>query len=761
MIRKSKRIYTIFLFFLIQVSFGQQNEKKISIIDALDIIETEYKVSFNYSNDLLKEIKVFKPDTSLKIETVLENLFLNTDFKFTILEDDQIIISQVNKTEEVTVLDEVIINNILTKGVSIKKGGKITIKPSEFKILPGFTEPDILMSIQSLPGVISANKKLSDINIRGGTHDQNLFLWNDIKMYQTGHFFGLISPFNPYLIKEVNLLKNGTSAKFGDGTSSIIEMNNKKMGNQQTKVGFGLDLISFDAFVITPLNKKTELQFAIRRAYTDLLKSTTYSSLFERAFQNSEVSTNENLNSSDNEEFFFFDISTSIYHTFNKNHQIEFNILYLDNFLSYNNDLNTSTFEILNELTQSTLALGANYTYKKNKFELETNLNFSGYSQASTINNPINSNQIQTFSQENLINENSFKLIAKYELSDQLNNKLGYQRNETSITNLEDIIFPDFERIVTEVIATHSLFYEVQFKSNQNNINAKIGLRSNYFDKFKKFNFEPRLSLNYGFLNNFNLELLGEFKSQVTSQIIDLPSDFLGVESKRWILSNDNDIPILNSKQISFALRYKKDNFIVSAETYAKNIDGVTARSQGFRNEYQFSNSSGSQKSSGLEVLVHNEFKNIKTWLTYNYNNNSILLNGLNNNQYFRTNQDIRHDLSLNASLEIQKFNFAMSGNWHTGRPFTNVNAENPLLPDNSINFNNPNENSLNNYFRIDFSMNYNFKFNGRIGLSFWNLLNTKNILNTYYIADENNSIKTINTNSLGLTPNVSFRVNL
>jgi hypothetical protein len=56
--------------------------------------------------------------------------------------------------------------------------------------------------------------------------------------------------------------------------------------------------------------------------------------------------------------------------------------------------------------------------------------------------------------------------------------------------------------------------------------------------------------------------------------------------------------------------------------------------------------------------------------------------------------------------------------------------------------------------------MNYTFKFKGIIGLSIWNLLDTKNILNTYYNLDENNFIKTINTNSLGLTPNVSFRIN-
>ena len=381
-------------------------------------------------------------------------------------------------------------------------------------------------------------------------------------------------------------------------------------------------------------------------------------------------------------------------------------------------------------------------------------------SQYSTINNLINGNRNQILNQENLIQENGLKLHGKYQFLDRLDLSFGYQLNETGITNAEDVVSPSFQRFIKEVVLTHSLFYELAYQSVANKFAGKIGFRNNYFEKFDIFNFEPRVSLNYNFLNGFKLEFLGEMKSQITSQIIDLPQDFLGVENKRWILSNNDNIPILKSKQVSLALRYKKRNFIVTAETYLKRIDGVTTRSQGFKNQFEFSNTNGNQKSSGLELLVHNKFKNVKTWFTYNFNNNSIFLEGLNNNSYFPTNHDIRHSLSLNTSVEVNQFNFAIAGNWHTGKPFTSINATNPLQTNSVINFNTVNSSNLKNYFRVDFSINYTFKFKGRIGLSIWNLLDTKNILNTYYNLDENNFIKTINTNSLRLTPNISFRVN-
>jgi hypothetical protein len=760
MIKIKKKFSFICLLFCLQISFSQNTEKKILLIDALNFIEKKHNVSFNYSNDVLENILVYKLKKNLRIELLLEKLFIETNLKFTLLKDGQIIISKKEESEKVTILDEIILNNILTKGISVKKGGKITIRPNEFKILPGLAEPDILQSIQSLPGVLNANKKLSDINIRGGTHDQNLFLWNNIKMYQTGHFFGLISPFNPYLIKEVNLLKNGTNSKYGDGVSSIIEMNNKKSNTKETKVGFGTDLISLDAFLITPMSKKTELQFSARRAYTDVLRTITYNNFFDRIFQDSDLNPNNAKNTSENEKFFFYDISATIYHKFSKKHQLQVNFLNINNNLKYSNTQNTNSFLVPNNLSQNTFAISTDYHFKQNNLKLDAQLFFSKYSQFSTENNLINGNRNQILNQENLIQENGLKLHGKYQFLDRLDLSFGYQLNETGITNAEDVVSPSFQRFIKEVVLTHSLFYELAYQSVANKFAGKIGFRNNYFEKFDIFNFEPRVSLNYNFLNGFKLEFLGEMKSQITSQIIDLPQDFLGVENKRWILSNNDNIPILKSKQVSLALRYKKRNFIVTAETYLKRIDGVTTRSQGFKNQFEFSNTNGNQKSSGLELLVHNKFKNVKTWFTYNFNNNSIFLEGLNNNSYFPTNHDIRHSLSLNTSVEVNQFNFAIAGNWHTGKPFTSINATNPLQTNSVINFNTVNSSNLKNYFRVDFSINYTFKFKGRIGLSIWNLLDTKNILNTYYNLDENNFIKTINTNSLRLTPNISFRVN-
>jgi hypothetical protein len=83
--------------------------------------------------------------------------------------------------------------------------------------------------------------------VRGGTNDQNLMIWDNIKMYHSGHFFGLISTYNPNLT-EGNCNKNGTSAEYSDGVSSTINMSTNDKVNTTLSGGAGVNLINTDVF---------------------------------------------------------------------------------------------------------------------------------------------------------------------------------------------------------------------------------------------------------------------------------------------------------------------------------------------------------------------------------------------------------------------------------------------------------------------------------------------------------------------------------
>lgn len=182
-------------------------------------------------------------------------------------------------------------------------------------------EPDVLQTIQALPGVQSVDERVSNLNIRGGTHDQNLILWDGIKMYQSGHFFGLISAFNPYLTESVVVSKNGTSARYGDGISSIIDMRSSNTIDKAFSGGTGFNLINADVFSKIPLSDKTELLVSARRSVTDLIITPTYDQYFKRIFQDTDITNNQGNTSNSLSKMSGFTFMTSLpnsYMTFRK-----------------------------------------------------------------------------------------------------------------------------------------------------------------------------------------------------------------------------------------------------------------------------------------------------------------------------------------------------------------------------------------------------------------------------------------------------------
>ncbi|MCB0436315.1 MAG: TonB-dependent receptor, partial [Mangrovimonas sp.] len=320
---------------------------------------------------------------------------------------------------------------------------------------------------------------------------------------------------------------------------------------------------------------------------------------------------------------------------------------------------------------------------------------------------------------------------------------------------------PRFKSYIKEVVRTHSVYSELKYLSSNLNTNVKVGARANYYEKFDVYKLEPRVSFSQRFLNYFRFELLGELKTQTTSQIIDLQNDFLGIEKRRWILANNESIPIIESKQASAGIHYSQNQLLVSAETYLKHVDNITSRSQGFQNQFQYVKDIGSYEVVGLDVLVNKQFENTSAWLSYSYSENTYQFDIINNGKAFPNNVDIQHAVTFGATHTLGNLKLAIGVNWHTGKPFTEPNNDDPVIG-NNVNYNAPNSSNLKDYFRADFSATYRLKLsettNAVAGISLWNLTNQENIINSYYKLEDDEVIRIDNT-SLGLTPNASLRV--
>jgi hypothetical protein len=760
--------FSIFFFSATAVKSQSLEKEKKPLADILKVLEANYNIRFSYANNTIKDINIVLPATNLNLNEALDFLKNETQLDFEILDSRFIVIKipTSSSTPFITQrLEEVVVTNYLTKGITKLNDGSTIVKPESFGILPGLIEPDILQTIQALPGVLSIDETVSNINIRGGTHDQNLFLWDGIKMYQSGHFFGLISAFNPYTTKQINVSKNGTSAKYGDGISSIIDMQLSNTIDNEFKAGAGFNLINADAFIKVPLSRKTELQLATRRSITDLIITPTYNQYYKRIFQDSDLTDtrDDNYSVSQNEDFYFYDITAKFLYDITPSDKLRFHFLKVNNDLNYDEQsiINASNEVLNSKLSQQNLAIGITYTK-----DWSDRLSTSAQAYVTTYNLKARNFDIlnnQRLIQENQVNEGSAKFDVNYTINPNVNINTGYQFAEVGISNLEDVNNPIFRSYIKEVVRSHAVFAESAILSNNAHTNIKLGARLNYHQKFNMFLFEPRLSFSQRFLNYFRLEILGEIKSQTTSQIIDLQNDFLGIEKRRWILSNNESIPVIKSKQLSMGIHYNQNKLLISAEAYIKNVDGITARSQGFQNQFQFVNDIGSYQIKGMDMLINKQFNEvISTWLGYSFSKNDYTFNTLNDGEAFPNNTDIRHALTVAGTYTLNKFKFASGLNWHSGQPTTNPVLNNEII-DGSINYESPNSSNLNDYLRVDCSATYEFNISDKtratIGASVWNVTNKTNIINTYYTVDNEDVISQVENQSLGITPNISFRL--
>lgn len=654
-------------------------------------------------------------------------------------------------------LEEVVVYKFLTTGISKLKDGRIELITDKFGILPGLIEPDVLQSVQALPGVKSVDETVSDLNIRGGTNDQNLLLWDGIKMYQSGHFFGLISAFNPYLTESVSLTKNGTRAHYGDGISGTIDMRTRDNVEDGLFGGAGINLISGDVFGQVPLAPNLSLQFSGRRSHTDFLNTPTYSTFSEKAFQDTAIEASS--------DFYFYDFSGKLLYDINPDHKLRFSLINMTNTLNYAEVVENGTQTNLSDLDQTNLSFGGTL---ESVWSDSFSTSFLAYYTDYRLNALTNTNGIQELSQENRVLETSAKLNTSFRASPDLVWMNGYQFTETGIANTTQVSQPLFESFIKGVVRTHALYSELDYTSPNGKLFARIGARANYYenlDTFQELRIEPRLNMTYTLAPHLKTEVLGEYKSQATNQIIDLEQNFLGIEKRRWILSDGLDLPLTKSRQASMGINYDKNRFYAGLEAFHKEVTGINVNTQGFQNQNQFDGEVGQYAINGLELLLNKKNNHYSAWLSYTYNVNTYTFPTL-VPQNFPNNLDIRHVVNLAGNYSHGPFKFGIGLNYRSGRPFTQPtenNAVNTNVVPNEINYQEPNTARLPEYLRADASALYDFELGkgikGMFGVSILNFTNRNNLLNTFFRLNDANEVETVQRFSLGATPNASLRI--
>ena len=669
----------------------------------------------------------------------------------------EIIIKLENKAIQLPAIN---LETLYVNSITLNQNNHINAKLKKSPILAGQTQQDAFISLLNLPQIFTPIESVAELNIKGGINDQNLVLWNGIKMFQNSHFFGLLSVFNENLIDNITVIDNATPVEYGNSLSSTIRLDYDNSITKKNVYGIGMNALSSQAFTRLKMNERTELSLAFQRSFTDLFDSPTFQSYKEKAFRDTDVELFENPQIQSTierqDEFYFQDAQFQLKKYFDEKIKVKLQGLWFENILNYEEVINNDNKRI-SRYNNKNVGIGIDANYRWNRTnEIIFTSNYSSHN--STGNNNTFSGNLDT-NQSNEIS-NYFTQLYWQKQYNKTQIKAGIDFNGNIVKNKFNNRVTDAFRNLGQVSNVFSYFGSYSIKNNKWNLDA--GLKGIYYFRDEEISIEPRVSISYRVNKNFKAVLRGEYKSQNFKQIIDLDQNFLGIEKRRWIVSGDSISPSLQKmNQIEMLLNFKFNKIGGYASVYRRELTGVSTNGQRFQNQDQFlTTQEGNSNIFG--TLLHLYYKNtwFNAWFSYSHIKESLFFN----DEKFKGNNDLEHQLTLGNNLKFNNWSFSISANYHNGLAYTNINTESPLIQStgrNIINYLDLNSSRLPEYFRLDSSIQYQLRTknlgNIKFSLGLINITNKKNIIRRNFRLNrvDNTRIQNIENIGLGFTANL------
>jgi len=202
-------------------------------------------------------------------------------------------------------LEEVVVNAQEDRELKTTRIGEVQLSMKELQRAPSFLgEADLIKQIQNLPGVTTVGEAASGFNVRGGSVDQNLILFDGLPSFNSSHVFGFFSAFNSEAIQNVSFYRGGIPAEYGGRISSVLDIRSRDGDFQKWGGSAGIGVVTSHLMLNGPLKKdKTSLAASFRTTYSNWLVNsirTDYADL-----RNSSIT--------------FYDGTAKLTHIYNKN----------------------------------------------------------------------------------------------------------------------------------------------------------------------------------------------------------------------------------------------------------------------------------------------------------------------------------------------------------------------------------------------------------------------------------------------------------
>ena len=659
--------------------------------------------------------------------------------------------------EQVTTLKEVIVSSKKTVNINRVQMGVERLSIDNIRRVPSvFGEADVLRVITSLPGVKTVGEASTGFNVRGGSADQNLILFNDATIYNPSHFFGMFSAFNPEIIKDVELYKSSIPARFGGRLASVLDINSRE-GNKKNITGSaGIGIITSRLHLEGPISKdRTSFIFGARSTYANWLLGLLPDEYEDSraSFQDVNLGISHRIDSSNNLYFsgyfsndrFALDSDTTYAYT-NRNFTVKWthkfnnrlNLAFVTGFDQYK----YKVFREEDKETAFNLQFGIRQLHAKADFVYYVSQQHAFDFGLSSIHYKLEPGSYTPFDNNSILTPDIVESEQALESGAYITHRFN-PNNKLSFST--GIRFSMFNYLGPQAV---NYYAEGLPKTDDNLTETKEFAKGKFIQNYSGP--EYRLSVRYAITQSFSIK--AAYNSQ--RQYIHMLSNTTAIApTDIWKLSDPNIKP-QQGDQVSFGLykNFKSNTIETSVEVYYKRIKDYLDYKPGAKLllnhaiETDVINTKG--KAYGMELLIKKPGGKVNGWISYTYSRILLRTNELdpdvqvNKGEYYPANYDKPHDITLAGNFRVNhRFSVSLNSTYSTGRPITLPIGRYYYAGSERVLYSDRNAHRIPDYIRTDFSLNIdgNHKVNQKTHNSWtvgvYNLLGRKNPYSVYFVS--------------------------
>ncbi|MBK7132330.1 MAG: TonB-dependent receptor [Bacteroidales bacterium] len=715
---------------------------------------------------------VVQNGTSLKVSFIgYKDLVLN-------LNTGNDTILEIALSEDIEQLAEVTINaqRKINSNISTLNYVQMTQTPS----LGG--KPDVIKTLQLLPGISSQKEGSSLMIVRGGDPGQNLYLFDNVPIIYVNHLGGFMSVFNPEMINNIDVYKGGFPSRYGGKLSSVMDITQKEGDYSAYKGSFSAGITDLSFNFEGPAGiKNSSFIVGARKTLFDPLMA---------LIQLTQYTAGDYIIA-----YGFHDFNGKFSWKPDNKNSLSLNFYQGDDYLNYWS-LKKEKYRMGDIWGNWLISAKYNKIVSPRLFS-SSNISFTRYRLKEFMNYTLQEPDTSTThrqSYKSAVRDLSFRSALKFTVSESWFADFGIQSSWLSLIPNETYNSTQAVQYPTEPVnSLETAIYADNKFILKDKWSVTPGFRFiNHLTRgFPDLSFEPRLNADLRFSENHSISFSYMKVSQYSHLVFTTGSIW---NNEVWIPSGKK-IPPAKSDQLTIGWNgsFMSGKFSSELSLYYKDMYNLSTYKDGYTSLMGDENwiskveTGGKGRSTGIEVLVKKNSGNWTGFISYVYSLTTRQFPNINDGKQYMFDYNRPNNLSLNLNRKIgDNLNLNLVWVYQSGLPYTQAigrqyipsvtnDMEGADFYYEGLIYGERNGARMKDYHRLDIGLtwsHYNRRYNKvDWNFSIYNLYNRHNPVFYYYNTDKsmdlynpqwNHDFKPLSLYQLSLfpiMPSVSYKV--